>query len=677
MWKPILWGLLLILAGTAAAAEQTQHPLLMQGKQSLFQRVLAKPGTRISSQPGAPPVRAVTPFSVFYVYAREKAGDADWLQVGLNSHGSIQGWLPAAGTIEWSQGLTVAFRDPAAQDRVLLFRDRAALKHLVDQHDLKAYDALYNAAESGRLPADSPVVAMQPDVHVDILRDFYLVPIRRYEEVYLGSERARMLEVSTVPLESGPAKPVSGPAPIPGKPAAGPAPIPGRPAGSETKPTHPFRAGIVFVIDSTLSMEPYIQRTRAAVRRIYDSLERASLSGDLSFGLVAFRDNTTAVPGLEYLTRTYATLAQGRDATSFFKRVDDLQAATISSQDFIEDPFSGIRSAIEGIDWRGQDARYIVLITDAGPRHAEDPLSGTHLSAQALRRLAQDKGIAISVLHLLTPQWAADHASAEAQYRELSRFPGIGELYYGVETGDLSRFGQVLDALAGQIAGQVRDSASGAPPQRALATQPSAGGPADTQLAELQAKVAKLGYALRMRYLQHDKQGHVPSVFNAWMLDRDFRNPQRPTLDVRVLLTRDQLSDLHYVMRQVLQTAEEGLLSPRDFLNDLKSLAVTIARDPERLALSTRATGAGGNLADLGFMREYLEGLPYTGEIMSLSLEDWQSWPAKRQLQLINSLEEKLNYYQALHDHTDLWIALDGGPVNGDSVFPIALEMLP
>jgi serine/threonine-protein kinase PpkA len=130
-------------------------------------------------------------------------------------------------------------------------------------------------------------------------------------------------------------------------------------------------------------------------------------------------------------------------------------------------------------------------------------------------------------------------------------------------------------------------------------------------------------------------------------------------------------------MRQVLRTAEEGLLSPRNFLNDLKSLAVTIARDPERLGGTTQSTGGGRNLADMGFMREYIEGLPYTGEVMSLSLDDWQDWSAKRQLELIHHLDEKISYYEALHDHTDLWVSLDGGPVDGDSIFPVPLEMLP
>jgi hypothetical protein len=651
----IITSVLLALALTAAAlarAEEPRSPLLMKGKQTLFQRVLAKPDAKLAPAPGAAPADAVTPFTVFYVYEREVAGDTGWLQVGLDSHGSLAGWLPAGETIEWNQGLTVAFRDPAGQDRVLLFRDRDSLKALVEDRDLEAYDRLYTAAEQGTLPEDSPVVAIQPSAHVDILRDFYLVPIRRYEDVYLGSERARMLEVASVPLETAPSDTATAP-------------------GEDRR----YRSGIVFVIDSTLSMEPYIQRTREAVRKIYETLDQARLTGDVSFGLVAFRDNPSAVDGLDYLTRSFATLEDGRDARTFFTRVNELRAARVSSEDFIEDAYAGVRQAIEDIDWEGHDARYVVLITDAGARPAGDPLGSTGLSAGALQRLAQDKGIAISVLHLLTPAGAPNHESAEAQYRDLSHFPGIGDFYYGVETGKVGTFGRVLDALARQITDQVRDAANGVPPMRVAAEEAARSD--DAQLAALQAKVAKLGYALRMRYLQAGDGGRIPEVFDAWLVDRDFRDPRREAVDVRVLLTRDQLSDLHYVMRQVLQTAEEGLLSPRNFLNDLKSLAATIARDPERLGMATRTSGGTGNLADMGFMREYIEGLPYTGEVMSLSLEDWQDWPAKRQLELIHGLEEKIGYYRALHDHTDLWVSLDGGPVDGDSVFPVALEMLP
>ena len=103
----------------------------------------------------------------------------------------------------------------------------------------------------------------------------------------------------------------------------------------------------------------------------------------------------------------------------------------------------------------------------------------------------------------------------------------------------------------------------------------------NTQLAELQARVAKLGYALRMRYLQRTGDGKLPSVFDAWLLDRDFRDPARNTLDVRVLLSRDQLSDLSDVLTQVLEAAEDDLERARSSLVRLDRLAGNRLDDPQ------------------------------------------------------------------------------------------------
>ncbi len=632
-----------------AASEQGggNKPLLMAGKQSLFQRVLSVPGARIAEKPGGRADREIVPFTAFYVYARQQHGAQEWIEIGTDRHGTRAGWLPVSDTIEWNHGLTAAFRDPTGHDRVLLFRDSDSLRELTGQGSLKTYTRLYNEALRGKPSDDSPVVAIQPAGYIDIREDFYLVPIHRHEDVYLGSERARLLQVSSVPLASA-----------------------GAATGDSGGGKRGYTAGLVFVVDSTLSMQPYIDRTRQAVTTIFDTLGDADLLGQVNFGLVAYRDNVSAAPGLDYLVRTYVDLDEGRDAEGFLSRLKTMRDASVSSRDFTEDAYAGVKQAIESINWDGHDARYIVLVTDAGAREADDPLSSTGLDASRLRQLAQQKGVAIFVLHLLTDATMPDQAADAKQYRRLADFPGIGSLYYGVPTGDVDEFGRVLDALAGQITGQVKTASSNRVAPAPVAASDNA------QLADLQAKVEKLGYALRMRYLQKTTDDTLPRVFDAWLLDRDIRNPERSTLDVRVLLSRDQLSDLNDVLKQVLEAAEDGLLSPQNFFTELQSLAATVTRDPERLGTTT-ATTAGSSLADLGFMREYIEDLPYTGEVMGLSLDDWQSWSTQEQIAFLNRLEEKVGYYRALHDHTDLWISLDGGPVSGDSVYPIELEQLP
>ncbi len=669
-FRPIgyAWGALLAVIWSAPdIAFSANKPMLMAGKKSLYQRVISRPQAKlhwaadVASAEGAKPV---TPFSVFYVYARE----GDWVLVGDDSRGGINGWIKQDQLIEWKQALTVTFKEPVNRNRVLLFKDRDSLKSLIDSYDTGAYQRLREQAESGEVSTDSPVVAIQPKSHTDIREDFYLVPILDHEDAFLGGERALVLEVATVPL-------------VVDKVADA-----GKPPGDETNNAQPkrYRSGIVFVSDATISMGPYIDATREAIRKIYDSLASSELLGDVSFGVFAYRDNIDVVPALDYVTRRYATLEQSRDPQAFFELVKSIEPAEVSSRDFIEDAFAGVKGAIENTEWSGYDARYIVLITDAGARPAHDPLGATGLDAESLRQLAQDLGIAIWVLHLQTPQGFGDHAAASVQYQRLTSYPGIGHFHYPVTMGSVDEFGSVLKTLAGQITQQVLDTSQGIlpvpVPEFSMDVEYKTDQPVSPQqrLSQFQKKVEKLGYAMRMRYLKKLRGEQVPEVFNAWLVDREFENPQREALGVHVLLTRNQLSDLQSVLKKVLDTAEEGLLSPKDFLDDLKSLAASVSRDPAAVSASTRATGAAGaNLTDLGYMREYIEGLPYTSELLSISLDIWEEWSAKRQLEFVHQLEAKINYYQAIHDNTDLWTSLDGGSIGGDSVFPIALARLP
>ena len=639
----------MVIGFNANLHADADKPLVMEGKKTLYQRVLSTPDARIyESADNSVESTEMTPFSVLYVYQQQDG----WIKVGHDSFGKTAGWMQRDKTIVWNQALTVSFKDPQDIQRVMLFNNKQSIQKLVDDYDTEAYQRLYQSVVNDEAGKDSPVIAIQPDAHIDIRENFYLVPIKQHEDVYLGSEQAMLLEIASVPLQDEVVEDSS--------------------LEENAANARSYRSGIHFVIDSTASMGPYIDRTREAVAKVYSAIEKQGLTNQVSFGLTAYRDNLEQVPELDYLTRRYVSLEQGTDVEQFFDRVNQLSAATVSSRDFREDAYAGIKSAIEDSAWSDFDTRYIVLITDAGPRDGHDSLGATRLNAQALRQLAYDKGVSIWVLHLRTPSAAADHQKAETLYKQLSFYPGIGDFYYGVSLGQVDEFGSVLEILANQITQQVLATTNGVPPIP-LAQKQSNESP--TQLSNLQGRVAKLGNALRMRYIQKESGKPLPKVFNAWMVDRDFINPERSTVDVRVLLTRDQLSDLKNVMQQVLELAEEGVLSPQNFIDDLKSLAATVSRDPS--SVGARTSGAGANLAEMGYMREYIEDLPYTGEVMNLTLESWEEWSAKVQIEFMNRLESKINYYQTLHDHIDLWVTPGGGPVNGNSVFPVALDLLP
>lgn len=647
---------------------KSDKPLLMENKKNLYQRVLSLPGAVLypqakETQKDNDPLPV---FTVYYVYARKSGGDnKQWIQVGLGRYGKTEGWIKEDKTLEWSQRLTLTFRDPVAgQDRVLLFKDKLSAEKLATSSDISQYQKIYQAASTGKELANSPVVAIQPSESIDIRKNFYLIPIHSYDEIFMKDSTARLLLVSSIPSGENDLGSLSPPEP---KKTITP------PIQQESHSDTPYAAGITFVVDSTLSMQPYIDRTRQAVKKIFYDIEQANLLGDVSFGLTAFRDNIDVKPNIEYVTKQYVSLKQGKNPDTFMGQVSDLKATNYSSSGFVEDGFAGVHKALQEMDWSPFAARYIVLITDASSRDETDPLSSTGMSLVKLRALAQKKNVAIFVMHLLTPSDLANHRTAEKQYKSLSEYPGIGDFYYSVPTGSTSKFGKAIESLSTQITAQVGQMKKGSPKGASKEEKQE-----KSQLQSLKSKVEKLGYAFRMRYIQKKQGEQAPNVFKAWIVDKDFQDPEKKMVDVRVLLTRNQLSDLHIILKQILDTAEKGVISPRSFLNELKSLAATTSRDPNQLGGTTATTaGEGQSLAELGFMREYIEGLPYTGEVMNVSLDDWQSWPVKRQIEFLQNLENKINYYQNLHDNIDLWVSLKGASIDGDSVFPVPLDMLP
>src|SRR5690606_5931120 len=81
-----------------------------------------------------------------------------------------------------------------------------------------------------------------------------------------------------------------------------------------------FSAAGVVVIESTIAMEPYIERTREAVRKVYEQIEAENLGKQVKFGLVAYRSSVKAVPGLEYTSRMYADPTTVTDGADFLKK---------------------------------------------------------------------------------------------------------------------------------------------------------------------------------------------------------------------------------------------------------------------------------------------------------------------------------------------------------------------
>ena len=645
----------------SSLAHAADKPLIQEGKKTLFQRVLTTPGCTLSSSAGGEPGAAQPTFSRFYVYERAQAANAQWLKVGPDSYGKTIGWLPASCTTDWKMQLTLAFTNPANRDRLMFFKDRATLEGILDAPDPVSQVAPLRAKlKQGTLAPG--VLAQEPEYFVDLHKQFYLLPVLSGEEVMTEEGfRTRLLNVASVSKAED--KPVQA--------GAANAPDAGAVKTSQLKE---FSAAVVFVIDSTISMDPYIDRTREAIRKVYKQIESENLGNQVKFGLVAFRSNTQAVPGLEYVTKMYADPNKVTGSEDFLAKVADLKQAKVSSKSFDEDSYAGVMHSIEKVDWSQFGARYVVLITDAGALEGDDKLSSTGLSADQVRLEAANPGVAIYTLHLKTPAGIKDHGKAEAQYQNLSTYPGTNtSLYYPVNAGDVQAFGQKVDALAGAITAQVKaaymgDDAIGS----ALNAKQDVVAKKDPAEQKMLADAALIGHAMQLAYLGEKTNSQAPPVFEAWITDRDLIKQNIPTTDVRVLLTKAQLSDLSDVMKQILDAANEGLISPTEMFDRLRSVAATMGADPNQLKQNGNA-----KLAEMGVLGEYLEDLPYQSEVLNLDEETWKSWDGLAQERFIRNLSTKLRHYQRYNADVDRWVALAKDSDARDNVYPVPLEMMP
>ncbi|MFI3039174.1 vWA domain-containing protein [Atlantibacter hermannii] len=638
----------LLLSGHVFAADGDK-PLLQEGKKTLYQRVLTTPGCKLGTAAGDENGQIQPAFSSLYVYKKEEVKGQNWVNVGPDSYGKTIGWLPSSCTVDWKMQLTLAFTNPANRDRLLFFKEKQSLDSILSAPDPVSLVAPLRAKLKRDGHAEG-IQAEEPEYFVDLQKQFYLLPILSGEEVMTEDGfYTRLLNVASVSKADETPK-----------------------QQESVNQLKGFNASVVFVIDSTISMGPYIERTKQAVNKIYDKIKAEHLDGQVKFGLVSYRSNTKAVPGLEYRTKIYADPNQVKDGPDFLKKVADLKEAKVSSSLYDEDAYSGVLSAIDDIDWSPYGARYMVLITDAGAIDGSNKLSGSGLDASQLRLEAGNRGIAIYTLHLKTPGGKENHAKAESQYRDLSNFDSTqSNLYQAVNAGDLTMFGQQVDALAAAITEQVKSAYMGdAAIGSALYAKDD--GKKLTPEQKLLQDTALIGHAMQLAYLGKRNSTQAPLVFQAWISDRDLIKQNIPTTDVRVLLTKGQLSDLSDAVSQILKAANEGMISPTKMFEQLRTVAATMGTDPNQLKQKDSA-----RIGELGVLGEYLADLPYKSDVLNLDEETWKSWDGLSQEKFIRTLSSKLRHYQKYNADVDRWVELAKGSDPRDRVYPIPLEMMP
>ncbi|MEB0106508.1 serine/threonine-protein kinase [Pseudomonas sp. MH9.3] len=623
----------------AAVAEVDggQRPLLMAGKKTLFQRVLSKPGATLASDAGGASGKALPAFSVLYVYQRKTAGGQPWVRVGAATDGRSDGWLPASQVSDWKQSLVLKFTERSGRAPVMFLRQPGEVEKLLADPSA-AKSALARAQKNS--DDNQQVLALEPAASAVPQNQFYLLPIFDSKESFdENGQPVQLLNVASID---------------PGSSAVA------RPAAPAIK-ADAFRTAVVMVVDTTVSMQPYIDQIRDVVHELQTRIAERGELDSVSFGLVGFRNSIKKTPGLEYVAKTLISLDQGRDPQRFLDMARQVKASTVSSHSFNEDAFAGVMQAVEGMDWSGYGGRIILLVTDAGALRKNDPFAATQMNEAEVRQAALGKQIKVYALHLRTDVGKKTHAGAESQYRILTADanPQIGDLYTPVPGGDVRKLGERVDEIGTVFANLVHQVRSNTPqPVPLLSAAPS-----------LADKSAAVGYAMHMDFLGRKAASQAPQLVSAWTADRDLTNPALPAFQVCVMLTKLQLNDLQQSLKLIVDAARKTQTSPRDFFQEIASASAYMSRDPQALR-------KGGNLADGGILGEYLEGLPYRSKSLNMTQDLWLSLSVAEQEDFIDELDSKIRLYETFHNDVANWVRF-GDAEPGDALYRVPLSTLP
>jgi serine/threonine-protein kinase PpkA len=640
---------MLLLATTLQAQAQPasgRKPLVMAGHAEFYQRILTLPGAQLRIEPGDDGKLAlsqVPTFAILYVYSRRAVGNQNWLEVSAGLDGKNTNWLRATEAQDWAVMLVMQYAPPGQRQRVLFFNDAAKLSSIVqDSQGVAKSREIVRAVDAGRHDPNS-IIAIEPADRqgTPTFRSKpYLMPIlgSKSDEFDAGG-RTMLLEVASVNS------------------------VPPAATAAKSANMKDLTVGVVFLIDTTSSMGPYINRVRRVVRDFYGRLEREGKLGQTSFGIVGYRNNNEGRPQLEYVAKVFQPLRPGTPPAQVLASFDMLKPATVSTHSWDEDGLFGLYTALNSpeMEWSKFDARILVQISDAGMLDAGDPKAQLrNISLNNIRETADREGIAIIPIHLLTPEAEreGDIAKARRQYQELGRTgdPATNK-YIPIAAGDPDRLEEVLRAAGDKLATAI----SGFVENRTLGRQlvPQQAPLADVLVNEL--------FRVQQTYVGLKLGTDAPPFIRGWAADKDLGNPRNEALQVAVFLTRNQLNNLAQSLRDVLDQAKRAQLAPQSLFDQLRSLSASTAVAP--------AQRKADSIAEMDLLPSYLKLLPYQSQLLRLTAQSWLDQGFSGQQATIAALDFKLQAYTDINA-ADVWIDL-GAKDRGQMVYPLPMDLLP
>ena len=663
---------------TPLVAEPAPQPEVQPQPAVRALRIIARPDIKMYGKADKSPLNMDVPaFAVYY-----SRGESDgYYEVSGRPDGETIGLLKTGDVFPWPYNLVIDFNSLGGvvkRDRSLFFNTPEHAKDFISERTAEErHTMVLGAAEAakggsiGDLEEKHGVVAIEPRKWGG---NNHLLPVLDYmkgengcidEFPYKGAEgdvSSSVLKIAALTANNVQTKAPAEQVPAPAAP----------------------EVDLVFVVDTTRSMGPYIDAVREFIAEQAQELDTAS-KGRIRFGLVAYRDWKMGSDGMPdttfcgYVTKNYTSetghmmdlgefrreVLEKQDAEGF-----DLRETRVDSVDCAEDMFSGVFDAVANTPWRDKgkpaenhNLRFVMLIGDAPCRdYGEQETNALRLSSpywknratgsfsslskEALASLIKENHVFLQSYYILTPPPNGIKDTTWISYLKL----GIGQFQDLSYTDPNAPTGKCCTVVQGTnfqecgsnttILGKLKVNA-GADFKNAFGGSMSelsklAGEGMDVQEVDENASAAKSLFAgayvewfAKQKPNEDDKTDMV-----GWTQDT---NDQRSeTMEAKIVLSRAQLEE----EVQNIQAVIDGITNQDEAnfdeaLDGVVAQMYTLVADPN---IKKKKLTNGEN--------SLIAALPFKSNLLQMVLNDSLT-DASAKAELLKGLKARLTYMQA------------------------------
>ena len=381
-------------------------------RNGLVLKVITKRETMVHNGPdsSSPVAEKVGAFKTLFVFSPDPGGNKQdtttngFYRIGKTPNiEKIMGWVNENDVKEWDHRESARFAPLAGREPAKIYKTKEDLKIVLQSKNPDARDAI-----AQELPSTSTK------------RYKVLLPILNISNENIANQNRGLYQIAFL----------ASPNPAGNKP--GNKPSDKQISNADMVKKH-AQLDIMFVVDTTASMEDYIEGAKEVVRTISTEIIQST---DISpqFGIVGYRDRISVQKAIGYIYKTYTPLTE--DFEAFQKMLKTVVVSETGSENIPEAVFDGLNEAINGnVGWREHGVKVIILIGDASANVSEkkNPLNYT---LDGLLADANAKAIRIYAVKIDAKD-TGDYEKQEKQWKSLSEglTPGTKGAYVRVAMG--------------------------------------------------------------------------------------------------------------------------------------------------------------------------------------------------------------------------------------------------